>query len=125
MVNYRSDDTVKDFYTEQLPESSVRPSFLDWTWNPSIFMPRWASRITLEITDVRVERVQEITEEDARAEGFPGERWATGHGDYSEIAPSEQFRELWDKLNASRGFGWDANPWVWVIEFKRIEESPR
>lgn len=83
-------------------------------WKPSIHMPRAASRITLEITGVRVERVQEISSADCIAEGLlPTMR--------NETPAKTRFRELWDSLNAKRGYGWDANPWVWVIEFKRIE----
>lgn len=82
-------------------------------WRPSIFMPRWASRITLEITDVRVQRVQEISEDDARAEGvdYPG----------TKAGPIAEFAHLWDSINAKRGFGWDTNPWVWAITFKRVQ----
>ncbi|MBA3852911.1 MAG: hypothetical protein C0503_00770 [Gemmatimonas sp.] len=80
-------------------------------WRPSIHMPRWASRLTLEVTDVRVERLQCMSEEDAIAEGVVAPaRWASVPG----------FAVLWDSLNAARGFGWDANPWVWVIEFRRV-----
>jgi hypothetical protein len=89
---------------------------LEWKWSPSVFMPRWASRITLEITAVWVERLKDITIEDAQAEGITplgtegdSRRWRAG------------FRELWDSLNAKRGYGWDANPWVWVISFKRVK----
>jgi hypothetical protein len=78
-------------------------------WRPSIHMPRWASRILLEITNVRVERVQEISVADAKAEGVCG------------LSARAEFLMLWDSINAKRGFGWDANPWVWVIEFRRTE----
>lgn len=83
-------------------------------WRPSIFMPRWASRITLEITDVRVQRVQEITEEDAIAEG------SQCSGVPASLTNRGAFAKLWDKINAKRGYGWDANPWVWAISFKRV-----
>lgn len=74
-------------------------------------MPRWASRITLGVVDVRVERLQEITTEDALAEGIAKhEQWT----------PRVQFSELWDSINAKRGYGWDSNPWVWVVEFQRV-----
>ena len=79
-------------------------------WRPSIHMPRKASRLTLEIVNVRVERLQEISEEDAISEGFRNLATDTARGDFSY---------LWDHINAKRGFGWDVNPWVWVIEFKR------
>lgn len=87
-------------------------------WRPSIFMPRWASRITLEVVSVRVERVQEISAADARAEGIrqpkDWETWSDQHGIL-------EYRNLWNSINAKRGFGWDKNPWVWVIEFRRVE----
>lgn len=76
-------------------------------------MPKWASRITLEITDIRVKRVQNISHNDACREGV----LLDGPGD----DPVSAFERLWDTINAKSGFGWDSNPWVWVIEFKRVE----
>lgn len=84
-----------------------------WRKRPSIHMPRWASRITLEITDVRVERLQDISIDDAKAEGSP----THGHSG-AEISARKGFRHLWGRINGHES--WDANPWVWVIEFKRI-----
>nr|WP_010110036.1 hypothetical protein [Burkholderia oklahomensis] len=90
-------------------------------WTPSIHMPRWASRITLEITGVRAERLQSISESDARAEGVTIEdHHMRGYCAGEHLPPSiRAFRDLWDGLNAARGHGWDANPWVWVVEFRR------
>lgn len=89
-------------------------------WRPSIFMPRWVSRINLEITDVRVERIQDISEEDAEREGvFPNAReFDAIFGRYSSA-----FKKLWNSLNEKRGYGWDVNPWVWIITFKKIGDS--
>lgn len=91
-------------------------------WRPSIFMPRWASRIALEITKVRVERVQDIQRTDAIAEGIDPwpEMKNDGDGQPVQTDSVKEFRRLWDSINAKRGFGWDKNPWVWVVEFKRV-----
>lgn len=94
-------------------------------WFPSIHMPRWARRITLEITNIRVERVQEITNADAWQEGIEAPRLPITEPDgYQHQAQGWEgiysFRQLWDSINASRGYGWEVNPWVWVIEFRRI-----
>jgi len=92
-------------------------------WRPSILMPRWASRITLEITAVRAERLQNISAKDAVAEGVIIE--GSGMMDACDIASQakDKYRDLWDSINAKRGFSWDSNPFVWVIEFKRINEA--
>lgn len=100
-------------------------------WTPSIFMPRWASRITLRITDIRVERLQDISDRgpqnDCTDEGvfFSGmelpayEEWS-GRGFHS--CEKCMFRDLWDAINSKRpGCSWDDNPWVWVVEFEKIE----
>lgn len=83
------------------------------TCRPSIHMPRWASRITLEITGVRVERLADISEEDAKAEGAPAECCVIGDKHFLG------FRSLWRSIYGADS--WQANPWVWVIEFKRVE----
>ena len=99
-------------------------------WGParsSIHMPRWASRLTLEVTAVRVQRLQEISIEDARAEGVATEEWDDWRENVTSIAIPEGsyienerdlFRDLWDSLNAKRGFGWDDNPWVIAVSFR-------
>lgn len=86
-------------------------------WKSPRCMPRWASRLTLEVTAVRVERVQEITCEGITAEGVPG---YDGHV-MTNAERRRAFAGPWDAINAKRGAGWDANPWVWVIEFRRVE----
>lgn len=96
-------------------------------WKPSIHMPRWASRILLEITDIRVERMQDITLEGALAEGAP--QYTSSTKLHREFIPEDKgcyragFREFWDSLNEKRGFGWDANPWVWLIGFKVVNSE--
>lgn len=104
-----------------------------WINHSPIHMPRAASRITLEITGVRVERLQDISEADAAAEGadlrhFDGENWSGwGVGSLVPDGPIPPrytrragFRDLWDSFNADRGFDWTSNPWVWVVEFRRL-----
>jgi hypothetical protein len=106
-------------------------------------MPRWASRITLEITNARVERVQEIRSRDAYAEGCPRHDISADYDPeilaairempadkrklalmtaptrgYAPPPPKQWFRDLWDRINGPRGYGWDTNPFVWVIEFR-------
>jgi hypothetical protein len=84
-------------------------------WTPAIYMPRWASRIALEVTGVRVERLQQISEEDARLEGVGP--------DSTQLPPNNThrwaFHRLWDSINAKRS-PWSSNPWVWVVSFKRV-----
>lgn len=89
-------------------------------WRPSIYMPRWASRITLEIMSVKVERVQDITWREVIPEGVSAFTVARGAMSDNPPDPRWKFIEVWNKINAGRGFGWDTNPWVWVIEFKKI-----
>jgi len=90
------------------------------SWRSSRFMPRWASRVLLDVVNVRTARVQDISEEDAFAEGIEAPR--TGISDWGEPAEAiYEYKRLWDYLNFKRGFGWDTNPWVWVIEFRELK----
>jgi len=91
------------------------------TWKPSIFMPRWASRITLKVTNVRAERLQDISEADAKAEGcnHSTSEDAIGAGWYEK--PRRAFWRLWEQINGAGS--WDANPFVWVIEFEVINKN--
>lgn len=96
------------------------------TWRPSIHMPREAARIFLRVKNVRVERLQEITPKDAWEEGcrignsFP---WEKHIPELQQQCRDILFKSLWDGLNAKRGYGWDANPWVWVVAFERISKE--
>lgn len=95
-----------------------------WRWRSPIHMPRSASRLTLEVIEVRVERVQEISTADAIAEGMLND----GGGEYAIDGMSVaqvRFMDLWDSLNAKRSFGWDVNPWVWVIAFRRVKDDEK
>ncbi|MDB5814011.1 MAG: hypothetical protein JWN23_1128 [Rhodocyclales bacterium] len=94
-------------------------------WRPSIHMPRWASRILLEVTGVRVESLQEISDADAIAEGihpyavYGGkvESWkGTETLECARVSPIDAYRDLWESINGEGS--WDANPWVWTISFK-------
>lgn len=94
-------------------------------WRPSIHMPRWASRLTLEITGVRVERLQDISEADAIAEGVTavssgGVTLFTTTGVNCFQTAKDAYAALWESINGPGS--WDANPWVWVVEFRRVEQ---
>lgn len=102
-VFWRADYSMKDLETQALPR-----------WKPSIHMPRWASRINLEITGVRVERLNEISEKDAWAEGCEG----TDDDVTGGISGYAEYRQLWESINGAGS--WDKNPICWVIDFKRI-----
>lgn len=97
----------------------------DHRWRPSIFMRREHSRLTLGVTAVRVERLQNISEEDAVAEGLPpyccdAPQWSPCgcHG----MEPRDHFRDGWNGLNAKRGYSWESNPWVWAITFRPLAD---
>jgi len=92
-------------------------SFVDGPFRPSIHMPRWASRITLEITGVRVERLNDISQPDIAAEGIDCHPSARQRTQYEY---RNKFCELWQSINGPDS--WAANPWVWAIEFKRVEK---
>lgn len=88
------------------------------SWCSPLFMPRWASRLTLEVTDVRVERLQNISEADAQAEGVPIDIPAD-----LCVDKRAEFRELWDRING-KNCPWASNCWVWVVSFRRVEADP-
>ncbi|MFJ5338332.1 morphogenetic protein [Pectobacterium sp. CHL-2024] len=94
-------------------------------WIPSIHMPRHASRILLEITDVRVERLNDISQEDAQAEGMELTGWRPTYADPDSggevCTPYDNFAELWQSIYGAES--WQSNPWVWAITFKRIERD--
>ncbi|HGM4916871.1 TPA: hypothetical protein ACKPYE_006242 [Pseudomonas aeruginosa] len=135
---YRADEDIRDLMEEpgflddrgafNYDDPRVKPyPFACWyaeldqaRWRPSIHMPRWASRILLEITSVRVERLQDISEEQAIAEGPPGLAFPAPPGSHwvTEDGRRRAFMRLWDDVNGAGA--WDANPWVWVVEFKRV-----
>jgi hypothetical protein len=104
-------------------EPVLNPEGFDFAWwysrksCPAIHMPRWASRITLEVTGVRVERLQDITPADCVEEGYqspPGTRYAQ-----EELAALDWYKDLWEHINGDGA--WGINPWVWVVDFHRLE----
>lgn len=116
VVAYAADRSAVQFHAKT-PRPIPSWDVAQWNWDqmrwrPSSQMPRWASRITLEVVGVRVERLQDITNDDARLEGVsaPPKQQAT-HVD--------QFAELWNSTNGKRA-SWASNPWVWVVEFKKV-----
>lgn len=116
-------DMIKYPATDAPPAKYKNKSPYWWNKRPSISMPRWASRITLEIVSVRVERLQDITENDAEKEGSPDD----GYWDATQGVHITDYRrgfmKLWNSIYGPDA--WAANPWVWVIEFKRIGEVVR
>lgn len=93
-------------------------------WHPSIFMPRWASRITLEITEVRAQRLQEISEGDAMSEGvspLSTDSWRNPGTTITQSTAKEEYERLWDSIN-SKKHPWSTNPWVWAITFKVLSQ---
>jgi len=126
--NWRFKATTDEvLYFDNSPDN-VRPNEYrkeGWYKRPSIFLPRWASRILLEASEVRVELVQEITRDDARAEGVSN-RWSWSPDRNPELFARgllnpyiANFSVLWDSLYRERGYGWVVNPWVWVVEFEQ------
>jgi len=111
-------DNVRDVcYKEDCLKHNTMGNACGMKWTNSMFMYKWASRITLEITEVRVERLQEISQDDIKAEGVKPEYTMPG----GELTGRYSFQLLWNSLNAK--YGWDTNPWVWVISFKRRDET--
>lgn len=86
-------------------------------WKPSMFMPRWASRITLEVTNLRVERIQSISTEDCIAEGFSSRLREFD----AQVDLWQQVEAAWNKMHDKKGFGWNQNPFVWVVGFKVVK----
>lgn len=96
-----------------------------WPWKlktlPAMFCPKGLSRLTLEVKAVRVERLQEISRADAKAEGFlPGANGLESWGGQSYGNAQLAYRAYWESLNVKRGDSWESNPWVWVVEFERV-----
>lgn len=115
LLTYRADhDWIDDMRKETVCTAK---------WVPSIHMPRWASRILLEITDVRVERLNSISQEDAQAEGLELTGWRPTYSDPDSggevLTPYDNFAQLWESIYGEES--WKANPWVWVITFRRVE----
>lgn len=109
-------DRVEDVWAtlSDQKNTAIDGAARDRRWRPSIFLPRWASRLTLDVVSVRVERLQAITEKDARAEGVAVAPVALASG----ATHRQVFADLWDSLNAKRA-PWASDPWVWRIEFRR------
>lgn len=125
-------DRCRVMYRATHEEDGFPLGWESYKWRPSIHMPRWASRITLEVTGVRVERLQDISEADAIAEGIEraviGDDWRRYSDAASELAglppcvtPRASYQSLWESINGPGS--WDANPWVWVVEFAPLTTS--
>jgi hypothetical protein len=114
-INYTATSPVQEFY-----DCANDEAFCDRV-KPSIHMPRWGSRITLEITDVRVQRIQDISESDAIDEGSGATGTLHEEWDGDPDQYRKRFRELWDSINTEPGpYRFCANPWVWAVSFKMV-----
>lgn len=123
-VTYRADDAhyligAEDDGKQFLIRNGVQPKPSEPDrWRPSIHMPRWASRLALEVTGVRIERLQDITEDDARAEGWVRRPEVSDDPEVHRDAAHDWFMDLWTDTYGRDS--WDANPWVWVVSFRRL-----
>lgn len=112
------------FYRQEHSAGLSHDDATDLRWRSPIHMPRELSRITLEVTNVRVERLQEISDADAKAEGVDQAPYSENRIWIANPANSQRyiktFRKGWDAINAKRGYSWASNPFVWVIEFKKL-----
>ena len=122
IVHYKADppDVAHKIYA---PVSAMDKYSNSWEkYKPSIFMPKWAARLWLEITDVRVERLQEITIDDIKDEGLKYAKRSYHNPSEDQPDPWECFAQLWDSINRKRtGCSWADNPWCWCIGFRRIK----
>jgi hypothetical protein len=126
-VEYRADSIDAVDPEEEIPLHVLDPMPDDaekWRgkWRPSIHMPRWASRLTLEVTDVRVQRVQDITKEDAIAEGFEPApvhgKWAGARDDGGHWSARKPFADAWASIYGAES--WERGDWCWAVTFKRL-----
>lgn len=123
-IQYKAD-------TSDLDEEMSRQAMGKIIWTPSIHMPRWASRLTLEITEIRVERLRDISEDDAMAEGVEFDHGWEGEPSYGYLdylsadesfkflTAKRSFQSLWESINGENS--WSKNPWVWVVSFKEVK----
>ena len=116
----------KSYYCYLADGEMAHPDLGKASWCPSIHMPREAARLFLRVKRVSVERLQDISEADARAEGCSAGYETHGDGKFEDVTEhewtaKEEFADIWDSIYAKRGFGWNINPWVWVVEFERLD----
>ncbi len=123
-VRFKSDDRFEPIAnTVEAAEAWGAAHRRGGKWRSPIHMPRWASRLTLTVIMIRVERLHEIREAGALAEGMIVGGNPRRHWYHAPDTARMNFQTHWDKINAARGFSWDTNPWVWVVTFKRKEEA--
>lgn len=135
LPDFPKDFEYYDWTWKEVPEEYRDPKYClykaswnghhDLQWKPPMFMPKWAARIWQMVEEVRIERVQDITEEDARNEGvkpvmcqYPGDEWSTGYMSYRE-----GFKKIWIELHGEES--WRRNDWVWVVRYKTISKIGR